>query len=743
MSNYWETLRQRKISRRTMLGASAKAGVGAAGLALVGCGDDDDAAAAGTAAAERAAAAAEEAAAAAVAAGEARAAETEAAADAAAEAAAAASEASAAASQAADAADAAAALAAEAAESEDAANAAAAAEAAAAAAADAAAAAAAAGDEAAAAVAAAASEAAEAAAQAARDAAAAVEAGTATAAAAQAAIDEAAEAAAAAAAAAGEASAAAGEAAATAQATAEAAAETAAAAVAAAQEAADAAQEAAESAAMAAEDDEAMGHVPTGEIRFPWFGNFSGTEGTTGTSGADHWMLWSIYDNLVGYDTTLTPDASRSLAQSWEIPDELTVIFNLRDNVQYHDGTPLSSESVRLHMERGKTLEVSRIAGDLGALDTVEEVDGLTATFHMSRPFSPLLWILGDRAGMLLSPAVFDDFTEALTRNAPSATGAFTFVEEDLDSPFIVDANRNYWLPNAPNVERITYFQGVEAGQGTNGLIAGDYDIHWSPSPEDFSRMEDAGLTVQVEPTNGHRFFALQPLYEPWINEHARHAFNAAFDRDAVVDVVYDNLHTPNHWGWLGPSTIYHDPDETFWEYDPELVRMHLDAGGLSDGFEFDMPVHNDPVTLNETEFIQAQLAEFGIKMNLQPRPAPDFWQGFFEGTDGGQFSGMSMRADIWQQIFWNGGAGAPYDHILPPDKDPELQAQFTKVAETFETEPRIEAMRELNRLMEARSWHIKVFYHAQTVAHHADLQYELFGDGKAHFGQNDVRWAT
>ena len=41
--NDWTSLRQREISRRTMLGASAKAGVGAAGLALVGCGDDDDA----------------------------------------------------------------------------------------------------------------------------------------------------------------------------------------------------------------------------------------------------------------------------------------------------------------------------------------------------------------------------------------------------------------------------------------------------------------------------------------------------------------------------------------------------------------------------------------------------------------------------------------------------------------------------------------------------------------------------
>ena len=50
--NYWTTMRRRRISRRTMLGASAKAGVGAAGLALVGCGDDDDDDAAAPAAAE-------------------------------------------------------------------------------------------------------------------------------------------------------------------------------------------------------------------------------------------------------------------------------------------------------------------------------------------------------------------------------------------------------------------------------------------------------------------------------------------------------------------------------------------------------------------------------------------------------------------------------------------------------------------------------------------------------------------
>ncbi len=40
--NYWQRMKHRQLSRRSLLRASARAGVGAAGLALVGCGGDDD-----------------------------------------------------------------------------------------------------------------------------------------------------------------------------------------------------------------------------------------------------------------------------------------------------------------------------------------------------------------------------------------------------------------------------------------------------------------------------------------------------------------------------------------------------------------------------------------------------------------------------------------------------------------------------------------------------------------------------
>ena len=518
------------------------------------------------------------------------------------------------------------------------------------------------------------------------------------------------------------------EAADAAQEAAEAAAETAAAAVAAAEEAADAAQEAAESAAMAAEDDEAVGHVPTGEIRTP-VTLFSGTEGATGTSGTDHAMLWTIYDTLVAYDKDNVPQPARSLAQSWEIPDPLNVIFNLRGNVQFHDGTPLNAEAVRLWVERGKTLPVSTIAGDLSAVGSVEETADLTATFQMDRPFSPLLWVLGDRAGMIASPAVYDDFTEANSRSEPAGAGAFRFVEEDLDSPFVVEANPNYWLPNAPSIERITWFQGALQSVGNvEGLLAGDYDVVREVSIEDFGRIRDGGFTLLEEVTNFVFFYNINTNFEPWTNPHARHAWNAGFDRTELNDVAYGGQHNPALWGWLGPTTVYHD-GEKFWEFDPEVVKMHLNAGGFEDGFEFDMVVKaEDPLYVDPSLFAQASLAQFGITMNIVQKPSPDFFAGFFAEQDSGFMGGMGMRADIWIMLSWNLLEGGPHDHMLPPDKDPEVQAALTKVTEAFELEPRTEAMRELNRIAESRSYHIKTIHPTLTVAHDPGLDFTFFG---------------
>ncbi len=307
-----------------------------------------------------------------------------------------------------------------------------------------------------------------------------------------------------------------------------------------------------------------------------------------------------------------------------------------------------------------------------------------------------------------------------------------------------MEANPNYWLPNAPSIEGITWFQGALQSVGNvEGLLAGDYDVVREVSIEDFGRIRDAGFTLLEEVVNIIYFWNINMNFEPWTNPHARHAFNAGFDRTELNEVAFGGQHTPALWGWLGPTTVHHD-GEKFWGYDPEAVRMHLAAGGLEDGFEFDMVVKaEDPLYVDPSLFAQAQLAQFGITMNIVQKPFPDFFAGFFAGEDPGFMGGMAMKADTWQQLSWNLLEGGPHDLILPPDKDPEMQAALQKVAATFESEPRTEAMRDLNRLVESRSYHIKTMHPTFTVAHDPDLDHTWFGDANHHWGLNDVSWKT
>ena len=646
-----------------MLGASAKAGVGAAGLALVGCGDDDGPDA-GAVAAERAAAAAEEAAAAAVAAGDARAAESAAAAavaaeaaDAAGEASAAAAdaadaagEASAAASQAASAADAAAALAAEAAESEDAGNAAAAAEAAAAAAAQAADAAGAAGDAAAAAVADAAAEAAEAAAQAARDVAAAVEAGTATAEAAQAAIDNAAEAAAAAAAAAGEASAAAGQAAAaagaaaaTAQETAEAAAETAAAAVAAAQEAADAAREAAESAAMAAEDDEAPATGPQRGGIITWHG---GDGGILDPAIADHGFLDSsifpVYDHLNYLDEggVLTS----AMAELPEVVDDLTFVYTIKPNVHWQDKAPLNG---RQFVAEDASFGLQRFGQDnpefiwrdrFSSVDQFEVADELTLRLNMKEVFAPMITAVGEIQMLMIARDVVEAFgDDAIATNGEAAigTGGMQFVSREVDVLTELERNPNYYRDPLPYIDGLRANWNLDGTYRAAQYAAGESDILFAPwlgfpAENDAIRAQVGEENVVEVPMNAtwksSVFFHTK--VEPYTDPRVRTALHLATDREQYLAVTQGWMeiggplsHATGAYAWT-PDELRQLPGYRSGaqrEEDLAEGRRLLDASGYD-------PESVPPMTTSDgdtprAEVLQQSFADIGFEVELLEQP--------------------------------------------------------------------------------------------------------------------------
>ena len=743
--NYWTSLRQRKISRRTMLGASAKAGIGAAGLALVGCGDDDEPDA-GAVAAERAAAAAEEAAAAAVAAGDARAADSEAAAavaaaaaDAAAEAADAAGEASDAAAQAAAAAADAAALAAEAAESEDAANAAAAAEAAAAAAAQAADAASAAGDAAAAAVADAAAQAAEAAAQAARDAAAAVEAGTATAAAAQAAIEAAADAAAAAAAAAGEASAAAGAAAATAQETAEAAAETAAAAVAAAEEAADAAREAADSAAMAAEEDEpapATGPQHGGTLNSPGLDGGILDPAIANHGGTDS-IVFPIYDHINYLDNGGTLTAA--MAELPEVVDDLNFIYAIKPNVHWQDKAPLNgrqfvAEDAVFGLERFGQDNPEFIWRDrYTTVDQFEAVNDLTLHITAKEPFAPLLTAVAEIQALMVSRDAVEAFGDDGIAGNPEAaigTGGMQHVSREADVLSVLERNPNYFREGLP------YFDGFRGNWNTDPAyraaqyVAGEADflhVPWLGFPAENEAVraqvgEENLVEVPMQATWKVSTY-IHTKVEPYTDPRVRLALHLATNREQLHAVSQGFLsiggpiaHASGPYAWtvdeLRELSGYRSGDLR--EQDLAEGRRLLDASGYD-------PASVPPMSVSDletprAEVLQQNFAEIGFEVDLEEIPDTEA----LTRRDGGQFTihtqgvGGAFDPDaLYNSHHTTGGQN------FGEFSDPEIDALLEKGRTTLGTENRVPIYDEIQtKLLEEHNPQIYFAWGQPVVGH-------------------------
>lgn len=113
-------------------------------------------------------------------------------------------------------------------------------------------------------------------------------------------------------------------------------------------------------------------------------------------------------DKLIDLDPSLA--FVPQLATSWAwAPDGLSLTLTLRDGVRFQDGATLDAEAVRANLDRYRAAPESVRKTELKSVETVEVVDPLTVRLSLAHPDAPLLAVLADRAGMMLSPRSLAD----------------------------------------------------------------------------------------------------------------------------------------------------------------------------------------------------------------------------------------------------------------------------------------------------------------------------------------------
>jgi len=195
-------------------------------------------------------------------------------------------------------------------------------------------------------------------------------------------------------------------------------------------------------------------------------------------SGAavDRQVYQSLYDKLVDIDENL--GIVPMLATSWTIsPDGKTVTFKLRQGVKFHDGTPFNAEAVKYNFDRMRDPKFpSTRRSEIAPVANVVAVDPATVQIVLERPYSPLLYVLTDRAGMMVSPAAAqkEGLNFALH---PVGTGAFAFVEKLPQDHITLQRNPGYWDPALPRLERIVFRVITDDNARVANVKSGDVDI--------------------------------------------------------------------------------------------------------------------------------------------------------------------------------------------------------------------------------------------------------------------------
>lgn len=164
--------------------------------------------------------------------------------------------------------------------------------------------------------------------------------------------------------------------------------------------------------------------------------------------------------------------------------DDLNLTCTLRQDVEFHDGTPFNASAVKWNIDRIYGLIDAMIYPELWKLPDgrfiINEtlvMDDYIIRFVLNAPFAPLKNLLASWTSYILSPTSTppDDF---LNPNSEYLVGTGPFVYDDLEInvSYSLTANLDYW-GGRPHIDKI-YFKVISGEMtGEEALLSEEIDI--------------------------------------------------------------------------------------------------------------------------------------------------------------------------------------------------------------------------------------------------------------------------
>lgn len=314
---------------------------------------------------------------------------------------------------------------------------------------------------------------------------------------------------------------------------------------------------------------------------------------------------------------TIEPD----LATSWEASDDgLTWTFHLREGVQCHHGYgELTSADIVYSLARAADPKRSSFASDFAVFDKVEASDRNTVKITLKNPVPSLLGLVTNyHGGNIVCMKAAEEMGEDFQKR-PIGTGPFMFGEYQPQQHLKLVANPAYFR-GKPQLDGINYQYVPSDSARDLAFQSGELDMLYGKQDQTWverTRKLD-GVTVHVMEPAEMSVMYLNMASPPLDDIRVRRAVAMAVNRDQFMDfkgrAVTRVAKSVVPQGYLG----YADMSDLMPPYDIAGAKKLLAEAGHPDGVTLKAIHTSLPGMLGTMEVFQAQLAEAGIKLDLE-----------------------------------------------------------------------------------------------------------------------------
>ncbi len=433
----------------------------------------------------------------------------------------------------------------------------------------------------------------------------------------------------------------------------------------------------------------------------------------------DWYVDRSITEFKFGWDYRLVTEARfGALAESYEMPDDVTVIYHLREGVRWQNKPPLNgrefvADDVVKHFER--VLAAPRFkVHKLQVIDKVTATDKYTVRFDLKNPFAQTLMILESTDGKIVAQEIYDTYGDARDWKTMIGTGPFFMTDFVLGSSMTFERNPDYWEKDPRNGNQLPYVDGVkslmipDSATRFAALRTGkiDYDRYIAWTAKDALSSAAPELEWAIWPDSSAFTLFLKNSVPPTNNTKVRQALSMAIDRKAIAEALFppgvgQYKDWPARSSWAGIYIPFEELSETgkmVRTYDTTAAKALLAEAGYPNGFDTSIQY----IAVGSWEFaedvlamVKASWAKIGVNLELRP-------------VDAGTMSSLRYAPFPYEHILGvAGGTAEPVDLLngkfisgaawnRAVVADPVIDALYDKIKVELDASKRLPLLKEV-----------------------------------------------